>query len=176
MKNSSQKLVRASILLALCIAIQFIGRTFPVINQFLVGPIINAILLITAWYCGIWYGVAVGTLTPLMAFLVGQLPSPMMPFIPFIMIGNIIFVVIFGILMKKSVVGKGIGVGIGSVCKFAFLYMSALKLVPLFKIGFKAKVYKNLVFMMGFPQLITAIIGGIIAIIIISLMKKRITL
>lgn len=174
MKNSTQKLVRASILLALCIVIQFIGKTFPVINQFFVGPIVNAVLLISVFYCGTLYGVAIGALTPIMAFLVGQLASPMMPFIPFIMIGNILYVLLFSPFVKKSVPSKCMGIILGSVVKFAFLYGSALKLVPLFKIGFKPVVYKKLVFMMGIPQLITAIIGGIIAIVIIAIMKNKV--
>lgn len=173
MNDKVKNLVRASLLLAIAIIIQFLGKNIPQINQFLVGPVVNAILIITAFVCGTWWGVGVGVLTPIMAWLVGQLPGPMAPFIPFIMIGNALFVIFFGILKNYQKWGKYIGLLLGSFIKFLFLSLSAAKLITVFNIGLPPKVASKLVIMMGTPQLITALIGGAIALVLIKLLTKR---
>ena len=62
MKNTNiNKLVKASLFLALAIVFQVIGKTVPQISQFFVGPAVNAILILTAAICGGVYGVLVGS-------------------------------------------------------------------------------------------------------------------
>ena len=46
MENNTKKLIRASLLLAMGMLFQIIGRNVPEINQFFVGPIINCILIL----------------------------------------------------------------------------------------------------------------------------------
>jgi len=107
-----------------------------------------------------------------MALLVGQLASPMMPFIPFIMIGNILYVVVFGVLKDKNF-GLYIGILAGAFIKFIFLYLSATKLVYVFGLNLPEKILTKLAVSMGFTQFITAIAGGIITVIIIKILKQR---
>lgn len=173
MSDNVNKLVRASLLLAVAIVVQFLGKNIPEINQFLVGPVINAILLIAAYICGTWWGIGVGILTPIMAWLVGQLPGPLAPFIPFIMIGNALFVILFVLLKDYTRWGKYIGIIIGSFVKFLFLFLSASKLVTVFNLAIALKVSKKLITMMSTPQLITALIGGALALIFIGILNKR---
>jgi riboflavin transporter len=167
-----QNLVRSSLLLAIVIVIQVIGKNIPAISQSFVGPAINAILIIAAVLCGTWWGAAVGSLTPILALLIGQLAAPMGPFVPFIMIGNIIYVVSYGI-MKKYPKGNYAGIAIGSFLKYGFLSISASKLAALFKLGIPDKVVSKLIVAMGLPQLITALIGGFIALVFIEILKRR---
>ncbi|MDV3426413.1 MAG: ECF transporter S component [Bacillota bacterium] len=168
-----QNLVRSGLLLAIAVVIIFAGKNVPTINQFLAGPGVNAVLLLTAYICGTYYGIGVGLLTPLVALLVGQLPSALGPFVPFIMIGNAIYVLLFGLLKDKVKFGKYVGMLSGSVLKFLFLFLSAKKLVTLFSLNIPKKALSKLAVMMGVPQLITALIGGIIAIAIIEILKAR---
>lgn len=162
----------------MAVVFQILGRTFaiPQVSQYITGPAVNAILLITTYVCGTWWGIAVGIMTPLTAWIIGQLPQPLGPFIPFIMIGNMIFVLFFGLLMEKKKWGKPLGVFVGSLFKFLFLYIAALKLVKLFKISLPKKLASSLVVMMGVPQFVTAIIGGALALIIIKIINKKIKL
>lgn len=173
-----KRLVRSGLLLALAVVFQIIGKTFgiPQVSQYVVGPAINAILLISVHICGIWWGVAIGLLTPVTAVLLGQLPSPMAPFVPFIMIGNVIFEASFFLIKRYKRLGGILGYALGALLKYLFLYYSALKLVPLFNIGFPEKVYSKLIIMMGIPQLVTALIGGAAALIIIEILNKRVRL
>lgn len=173
MENSNTKnIVRTALMLATVIVFQFIGRNVPQINQFLVGPIVNTVLLITAFICGTKWGLITGLLTPVMALLVGQLAAPLAPFIPFIAIGNMIYVLIFGVL-KTDKIKRIIGIIAGSLAKFIFLYFSAVKLTGLFNLNIPPKVLSNLAVAMGIPQLITALAGGIFALVIIEILVRR---
>ncbi|WP_309245209.1 ECF transporter S component [Clostridium sp. CF012] len=174
MKNLNiNKLVKASLFLALAIVFQVIGKTAPQISQIFVGPTINAILILTSAICGGVYGILVGSLTPLLAWLTGQLPSAFGPFIPFIIIGNILFVLTFIIVSKRGKYGKYLGIIIGAFIKYIFLSVSASKLIPLLKLDIPTKIANKLVIAMGIPQLLTALIGGAFALILIEILKKR---
>ena len=171
--NKSQKLVRTALLLAIAIAIQALGRSFPQISQVIVGSVVNATLIVAAYSCGVSWAVLLGTLTPMLALIIGQLPSPMAPFVPFIIIGNILFVLVFGIISNKVQSLKYIAIVIGAFIKFGFLYLAASKLIHVFKLGIPPKVASKLIIMMGIPQLITALIGGFIALILVNALVKR---
>lgn len=167
------KLVKASLFLALAIVFQVVGKTAPQISQFFVGPAVNAILILTATICGGVYGALVGSLTPILALLTGQLASALGPFVPFIIVGNILFVLSYVMLSKRGKYGKYLGIIIGSFIKYLFLSISASKLIPLFKINLPTKIMNNLVIAMGLPQFITALIGGTFALILIEILRKR---
>jgi len=167
------KLVKASLFLALAIVFQVIGKSAGPISQFFVGPAVNTILIMTAAICGGVYGVLVGCLTPILAWLTGQLAGALAPFIPFIIIGNVLFVLSFVILNKRGKYGKYFGIIIGAFVKYLFLSISASKFIPLFKLNIPEKIAANLVIAMGIPQLITALIGGAFALILIAVLRKR---
>lgn len=173
MKSNTQKLVRASLLLAIAIAFQIIGRNIPQINQFLVGPIVNCILILSVLLCDKWHGVVVGILTPILAWFVGQLAAPLAPFIPFIIVGNFLFVYIFSFFEKGNLQKRSAGIILGALVKFGFLAISATKLIDVFNLGLPDKVESALAVSMGIPQLITALVGGAFALILITILEKR---
>jgi hypothetical protein len=173
MKGKTNKIAYSSLFLAIGIVFQVIGRNIPQINQFLVGPIINSILILTAFVCGRWWGVGVGILTPLLAWFVGQLAAPLAPFIPFIMVGNLLFVLVFSLFVEGDIFRRAIGITLGALVKFAFLSFASTKLIKLIGLNFPPKIAKALATSMSFPQLITAFIGGALALLIIELLKRR---
>lgn len=170
-----KKLARSGLLLAMALVFQIGGKVLaiPQVSQFVVGPAINAILLISVYACGIEWAIALGVLTPLTAILLRQLNPIMLPFTPFIIVGNIIFVLIFWLLKRYKTSGAIAGYIGGSFLKYIFLNFSSKTLVPLFGIGFPKKIYIALVAMMGLPQLITALIGGAVALIIIAIIGNK---
>jgi len=159
-------------LLATAIVIQLLGRTFPQINQFLVGPAINTILILITIICGLRWGILTGLLTPILALVVGQLAPPMAPFIPFIIIGNLIYVIVFKVISNYKY-GNYIGILIASFLKYLFLSFSASKIVKIIGLNMPNKILEKLSIMMSTPQLITALTGGILALILISMLSKR---
>jgi len=173
-KNGNvNKLIKSGLFLALAIVFQVIGKSAPQVSQIFVGPAVNAILILTSIICGSTYGVLVGSLTPLLAFLTGQLSSVLGPFIPFIIIGNILFVLSFVIISKQGKYGKYLGIIIGAFIKYIFLTISASKLIPLFNLKIPSKIVSKLIITMGIPQLITALVGGAFALVLINILKRR---
>lgn len=174
MRNKSiLKLTQTSILLAIALVFQMTGSKIPGINQYIVGSVINAVLLLTTYLCGTFYGASMAVLTPWTALLVGQLKPALAPFIPFIMLGNLILVICFGLLSKKGAFGKYLGVICAALFKYIFLYLSALKLLFFFKLNLPSAAAKSLSTAMGITQLFTAVIGGVIAMALIKILANK---
>ena len=169
MNNNLNKLIKSALFLAIAIVFQTLGKSFPQLSQLVTGSVINAILLITICVCDKWWAMGVGALTPGLAALTGQLPPPLVPFVPFIMVGNALFILIFALLMNYKTYGKYISILPAAFAKFVFLYLSVTYIVQLFSI----KLPKKVAAAMGIPQLITAIIGGALACLIIEALRKR---
>lgn len=171
--KETKNMIISALLLTIAVIIQILGKNIPQINQFFVGPTVNAILLLTVYLAGVKWAMLIGVLTPILAFLSGVLATPMWPFIPFIALGNLIYVSIFA-LLKNRTNGDIIGVILGSTAKFFFLYFSATRLINIIALGIPAPVKEKLAIAMGLPQLITALIGGGVAISLYYMLKKRI--
>lgn len=173
MKSNSRNLVRGGLFLAIAIVFQLIGRSYPQVSQVFVGPAVNAVLLLTASICGLWIGIGIGVLTPILAWVLGQLPAPFGPFIPFIIVGNVIFIILYYNFSKVNKFGQIIGVITGAIFKFLFLYLCATKVIVFLKLITNAKIVSKLSVAMGFLQLVTALIGGLVAIVLLIILKKR---
>ncbi len=153
---SVQFITRTAILLALTMIFQSFRAP-----QLVTGTLVNGMLLISAGYVGMWSGVIIGLFTPVLAFLFGIMKFP--PMIPFIMVGNALYVLVFSGMRNKPV-----GMVLGSVVKFLWLSASVYYMLPLF--GVKAPAV--LVEMFTFPQLATAVMGGVLALLVLGLLKK----
>ncbi|MBL7058691.1 iron hydrogenase [Patescibacteria group bacterium] len=122
-----------------------------------VGPTVNAALFIATGILGIRYGVLVALIPSPIALMAGLLPSPLAPMVPFIMISNVILVYTFGKLWNKNYWQAMVS---ASVLKFLFLWFTSSQLLEFFT---KQAVAKNIATMMSWPQLFTALSGGLIA-------------
>lgn len=140
--------------------------------QWLTGPIINAILILVLFLVGIRSAMVVALVPSLMALAGGLLPAVLAPAVPFIMISNAIFILsidrIYG-WSKNSSRGYWFGVLIGAILKFLFLYFSVSFISRLL---IKQELAVKVAQMMSWPQLATAILGGMIAWIILKWLKR----
>lgn len=137
-----------------------IAAVFPMLRlpQYITGSAVNFVLIIACYVLGLWGGVTIGCLTPWIALIAGQMPFAYMP--PFIMIGNALLVISFGLLKKANkLVYMILGVLIGAVLKYLFLS---------FAVRYLVKAPAKLIAMMSVPQLITALVGGFLALIVIQ--------
>ena len=173
--KETRNLVLSALFLTLAVIIQILGKSIPEISQFVVGPTVNAVLILTAYFAGLKWALLVGILTPVLAFVSGVLAAPMAPFIPFIAAGNLIYIVFFS-LLKDWKNGEVLGIVLGALFKFAFLYFSASKLINLLSLGIPEPVKAKLVISMGIPQFITALVGGAAAILLYTLLNRRLKL
>jgi hypothetical protein len=128
-------------------------------NQWLTGTIVNSILFIAVWRVGIVNAAVIAALPSTIALERGLLPAPMAALIPYIILANIIMVAIFYFLSNKTL----LGIISASVLKFAFLFALT---------AFFIKVTTPLAVMMQWPQLFTALAGGLVAIGTIKLLQK----
>lgn len=160
--------VATSRALALALAVTA-GVLIPTLGlpQWITGPLVNAVLLVTALRLGVSEAMAVGMATPLAALLRGVLPLPLLVMTPFIALANATLVGVFGALRGR---GRWLAVGAAAACKFAVLYAAVTILVarPLsLAMGGGAQAVAlpaPMVEMMRWPQLATALVGGALAI------------
>lgn len=171
--NKVKQLVQSSIFLALAIVLQLIGRNFVQINPLLIGPLICTIILLTTYICGLTYGILISLLIPLSAIPLGALAAPLIPFAPFIVIGNIVFSAGFATTMKKGRLGLYIGVLIATLVKFIFLSVSATKLIYIFDLGISQQSAKMIGMAFTTPQILISLLGGVVAIIAVEVLVKR---
>jgi len=165
---NTKTITRTALMLALTIVFQVIGRYIPLgpNSNFIVGPLVNACLLITASLVGFFGAAFIAIAAPFGAILTGA--TVPLPFTPFIALGNLVLVIIFYLLMKKSSI---VGIIAGSIVKFLTLYASILVFTNLAKIP--AKKASVMIFTFGWPQLVTALIGGAIALVVTRLVKAQ---
>ncbi len=155
MDKKTRTLTRTAILLAIALVFQFVKM-----GQLITGSGINAVLIIASQMCGLPWAAAIGLITPFMAVVLGVTPPVMIVVVPYIVCGNVLYVLTYSLLKKRS---RIVGVGVAALLKFGLLY-SVVNYFLTVKPPIKAAL--------SFPQLLTALIGGIIALIIIKVLEK----
>ncbi|NLZ27411.1 MAG: ECF transporter S component [Firmicutes bacterium] len=158
--NGIKFITRTAILLALTLALQWLR--LPTIFT---GPLVNFMLIISTALLGIWGGTLIGLFTPWIALLAGIIPAPLAPAIPFIMLGNTVYCLIFGIGFRYMRWGGWAGLVVGALLKFSIIAGAARYLLVL-----PSPVAGALLL----PQLVNAIIGGIPAVICALYLLDRI--
>ena len=158
--NIKIKLAFFALFLGICIFAPFLKQ------QFITGPIVNAVLFISTAVLGIGGGILIGFLPSMVSAFAGLLPSPLLPMIPYIIISNGILVLVFTSLRKKNFLTAVLS---ASFVKFLFLYLSSSFIISFF---IRKSLPAQIISMMSWPQLITALIGGVIAYFVLKIIKK----
>jgi len=135
-------------------------------NQPITGPIVNATLFLAVIFVGTQNAILVGLIPSLIALSVGLLPSPLSPMVPFIMLSNTILILTFGYLRKQNF---WLGMITAGAIKFIFLYSSSFIVVNLIA---KKSIAAKAAAILSWPQLLTALAGGIITWIILKTLKN----
>ena len=163
--------VATSRALALALAVTA-GVLIPTLGlpQWITGPLVNAVLLVTALRLGVSEAMVVGLATPLAALLRGVLPLPLLVMTPFIALANSTLVGVFGALRGR---GRWLAVGAAAACAVMLwctvgAAVTILVARPLsLAMGGSAQAVAlpaAMVEMMRWPQLATALVGGALAI------------
>lgn len=174
MNNKVLWITRTAALTALLIVMQ--AATASLGNTLVTGSIVNLILIVSVMTCGMSTGITVGMISPVCAKLFGI--GPFWSLIPFIIVGNIVLVFLWHLIgnykTKKIKLSYVIAMIVAAISKFLVLYLGIVKLaIPVFlKLPEqKATVISN---MFSIPQLITALIGGALALVILPVLKRAI--
>lgn len=131
-------------------------------NQWITGTVVNAVFFISAWKLGIVNALFIAVLPSSIALLGGLLLPPQVMLIPYIIISNALLISTFS-FMKKQLLA---GMFLASFLKFVFLS-------GIISIFFAGKLPTAMIQMMQWPQLITALAGGFIAIALIKKFSKN---
>jgi len=115
-----------------------------------------AALLMSVILLGMRGAVLLSLLPSLVSLSFGLLPMVMAPMVPFIIMGNIILVYVFNLLREKNFF---LGLIPGALLKFSFLFLISNFVISFFV---KQAVADKVALMMSYPQLITALMGGLL--------------
>lgn len=170
-------ITETAVMLALLIVLQAVTKS---LGQLVTGTCVNAVLAMTVLLCGMSSGVTVALLSPVFAYLLGI--APQIVTVPAIMVGNTVFVVLLRLITGGQVKSLGRSVAawlIAAAAKFAALYMlvvwgiCGVLAAPLMSQGvLKQPMLAVLSANFSWPQLITAILGGALALIITPVLRK----
>ncbi|MEG1633985.1 MAG: hypothetical protein RR314_08050, partial [Oscillospiraceae bacterium] len=166
MKQKTLLLTRTSVMLALLIVLQFITKP---LGQLVTGSAVNLILAIAVLVGGFWCGMGVALLSPIFAFLLGIGPA-LIQIVPAICLGNLVFIAVIrcfprGIFGLRETLSAYIGVIAAALAKFALLFVLAAQLI-IPSLGLPAQKAAVMSAMFSWPQLFTALIGGLLALTI----------
>jgi len=142
--------------------------------QWITGPVINAIFILTLFLVGVRSALVICLVPSLMALSGGLLPAVLAPVAPFIMIGNVILVLTIDYASRHQITSNNaknylIGVAVGAGLKFVFLYFSIDFIARLL---IKQELAVKVAQMMSWPQFYTAVIGGMIAWAFLKWLKR----
>jgi hypothetical protein len=140
--------------------------------QWITGPIVNALLILILFIVGIRAAMLMSLVPSVMALAGGLLPLPLAPIVPFIMISNAIFILsvdYFYRASKKQFNGFWIGVVVGGALKYLFIWFNANLLLGLI---LKKDLAIAVLRIVSWPQFATALLGGLIAFIILKWLKR----
>lgn len=161
---------RTGVLIALLVVLQW---STSALGQYVTGSCVNAVLAIAALGAGVWSGVAVALLSPFCAKLFGIGPQ-LIQIIPAIAVGNLVFVLVLHFLCRKQ---KVLGLIAAAAAKFLTLYLLVVKfIVPMLAANLKPQQIATFSVMFSYPQLITALIGGAVALVIVPVLKRSLKL
>lgn len=173
MKLKTRQITITAILLAICIVSQF----FKNLSVYLTGPVINAALILTVLYAGLACGIILSIITPVTSFFITG--SPVMAAIPAmfpcIMIGNIILVAAVALLRERcgKTAGLPVSITIGAAAKALFMgILISLIILPNLLPEKMQPMMHVLQLQFSVTQFLTALIGGIYAVIIYSVLRK----
>lgn len=167
-------ITRTSIFIALLIVLQ--AATAPLGNVVVTGSIVNLMLVVSVMTCGPASGLTVAAVSPIMAKFLGI--GPLWSLIPFIALGNVVLVLTWHLIGNRNMGRKYAAYLIASICaalaKFLVLYVGIVQIaVPVF-LGLPEKQAAVISNMFSIPQLITALVGGALAIVLFPRLRKAI--
>lgn len=177
MNKKIRWITETAVMLALLVAFQALTKPM---GQLVTGSFVNAVLAVTVLVAGLYSGITVALISPILAYLLGIAPQILT--VPAIMAGNAVFVVLLYMIAGKDSkkMLRQILAWLGAAAaKFAVLYAIVVWLIcgvlaeQLLAAGtLKQPMLKALPVSFGITQLFTALIGGAVALLIVPVLRK----
>ncbi len=173
--NTNRKILwitRTAVLMALLVTLQWATAG---LGQLVTGSCVNAVLVVAALGAGFWSGVAVAILSPFCAFALGIGPK-LIQIVPAIALGNVVLVWCMHLILGRKAPQlweKVLGVAVSAAAKFLTLYLAVVQvLIPVMGPALPQKQAQTFTAMFSWPQLVTALIGSAVALLILPVVRK----
>ena len=169
MKTKALWITETALLLALLVALQWVTKP---LGQFVTGSCVNLVLGISALVGGVGCGTVVALASPFFAFLLGLGPA-LLPLVPMVAIGNLVLVILLHLLAAraKTLWHSYLAAAVAALAKFCVLYALVVKLLlPI--LGLPNAKMAIITASFSWPQLVTASIGGLLAVSIAPMIRK----
>ena len=169
MKNKTFWIAETAVMIALLVALQWATKA---LGQFVTGSCVNLVLGVSTLVGGVWCGAVVALVSPFCAFLVGVGPAKL-AIVPFIAVGNLVLVLVLHFIAGGKPLGlrSYLAVAAAAVCKFVVLFLLVTRVaIPALNLPEAAASAMSASF--SWPQLVTAAIGGVIAVPIAPAIRK----
>lgn len=177
MNKKLRWITETAVMLALLVALQALTKPM---GQLVTGSCVNAVLAVTVLVAGLYSGLTVALISPVLAYLLGI--APQIVTVPAIMVGNAAFILVLYFIagkFRKNIVAQIIAWLSAAAVKFGVLYAVVVWLIcgvlseSLLANGtLKAPMLKMLPVNFGITQLFTALLGGAVALAIVPVLRK----
>lgn len=162
---------RTAVMIAVLVALQVATKAM---GQFVTGSCVNMVLVVATLCGGFWCGFATALVSPFLAYLLGIGPA-LIQLVPAIALGNIGLVAIYALIYKKVAdkvwLRDVLAVVLAAAVKLAVLFLLIVKiLIPLLALPDKQAAMMSTMF--SWPQLVTALIGGVLGTAVSIPVKK----
>ena len=157
MKNKTFWIAETAVMIALLVALQWATKA---LGQFVTGSCVNLVLGVSTLVGGVWCGAVVALVSPFCAFLVGVGPAKL-AIVPFIAVGNLVLVLVLHFIAG----GKPLGLR-------SYLAVAAAARVAIPALNLPEAAASAMSASFSWPQLVTAAIGGVIAVTIAPAIRK----
>lgn len=158
----TEKITKSAVLLSLALLFQIGFTSFA---QPVVGPLVNMVLLLAVITVGPATACFIGCLTPIAAYGLGIMP--VLPVVPVIILGNLLYVLTFFALKPKSMVAGVVGASLAKTALMALaVRLLAKYLIPSLPV--------QIIAVLSLPQLYSALLGGGMALLINKYLPKNV--
>jgi hypothetical protein len=161
-------MTRTAVFIALLVVLQAVSIMAG--NQFVTGTIVNTVLVVCVMTCGLSSGLTLAVISPFVAAFFGI--GPHWALAPFIALGNVVLVLLWDIIGnrigKKRFAGLITALVCAALAKFTVLFLCVVKIAVPFILKLEELKAAMISSMFSIPQLINALLGGTVALIIIT--------
>ena len=172
MNKKTLWITRTAALTALLVVLQ--ASTAALGSTLVTGTVVNLLLIISVMTCGAASGLSVAVLSPVLAKLIGI--GPLWGLIPFITAGNLALAAVWLAVGSRRwgprYAPQITALALAAAAESLVLYLGVVKLaLPLFS-GLTAAQAAAIAHMFSAPQLVTAVLGGLLALPLLAPLKK----
>lgn len=174
MKKKTLWITRTAVCAALLVVLQAVTASWG--NTLITGSVVNLLLIVSVMTCGLSSGSCVAVLSPVLAKLIGI--GPFWSLIPFIVAGNLSLVLIWHFVGNRRgrhpAAAKAVALIAAAVAKFLVLYVGIVRFAVPVILDLSEPQVTVVSNLFSFPQLLTALAGGIAALCMLPLLQKAI--